>query len=49
LTGRTVAGLIDQLGFDAGTLAEGGRKHQTGAPAYTQGVPTAELRARLAT
>jgi 8-hydroxy-5-deazaflavin:NADPH oxidoreductase len=49
---RTVAGLIDQLGFDpvdAGTLAEGGRKHQTGAPAYTQGVPTAELRARLAT
>jgi hypothetical protein len=49
---RTVAGLIDQLGFDpvdAGTLAEGGRKHQTGAPAYTLGVPTAELRARLAT
>jgi predicted dinucleotide-binding enzyme len=49
---RTVAGLIDQLGFDpvdAGTLAEGGRKHQTGAPAYTPGVPTAELRARLAT
>jgi 8-hydroxy-5-deazaflavin:NADPH oxidoreductase len=49
---RTVAELIDQLGFDpvdAGTLAEGGRKHQTGAPAYTQGLPTAELRARLAT
>jgi 8-hydroxy-5-deazaflavin:NADPH oxidoreductase len=48
---QTVAGLIDQLGFDpvdAGTLAEGGRKHQTGAPAYTQGVATAELRARLA-
>lgn len=47
---RTVAELIDQLGFDpvdAGTLAEGGRKHQTGAPAYTQGLPTAELRARL--
>jgi 8-hydroxy-5-deazaflavin:NADPH oxidoreductase len=49
---RTVAELIDQLGFDpvdAGTLAEGGRKHQTGAPAYTQGLPTAELRARLTT
>jgi hypothetical protein len=47
---RTVAELIDQIGFDpvdAGTLAEGGRKHQTGAPAYTQGLPTAELRARL--
>jgi predicted dinucleotide-binding enzyme len=48
---RTVAELINQIGFDpvdAGTLAEGGRKHQTGAPAYTQGLPTAELRARLA-
>jgi len=33
---------------DAGTLAEGGRKHQTGALAYTQGLRTAELRARLA-
>lgn len=47
---RTVTELIDQIGFDpvdAGTLAEGGRKHQTGGPAYTQGLPTAELRARL--
>ena len=47
---RTVAELIDEIGFDpvdAGTLAEGGRKHQTGGPAYTQGLPTAELRARL--
>jgi predicted dinucleotide-binding enzyme len=47
---RTVAELLDQIGFDpvdAGTLAQGGRKHQTGAPAYTQGLPTAELRARL--
>jgi 8-hydroxy-5-deazaflavin:NADPH oxidoreductase len=46
---RTVGELIE-IGFDpvdAGTLAEGGRKHQTGAPAYTQGLPTAELRARL--
>jgi predicted dinucleotide-binding enzyme len=48
---QTVAALIDQIGFDpvdAGTLAEGGRKHQTDAPAYTQGVRTAELRALLA-
>src|SRR5215218_8559368 len=48
---RTVAELIDQIGFDpvdAGTLAEGGRKHQTGAPDYTQGLPTEELRIRLA-
>jgi 8-hydroxy-5-deazaflavin:NADPH oxidoreductase len=48
---RTVAELIDEIGFDpvdAGTLAKGGRKHQTGGPAYTQGLPTAELRARLA-
>jgi predicted dinucleotide-binding enzyme len=47
---RIVAELIDQIGFDpvdAGTLAEGGRKHQTGAPAYTMGVPTTELRALL--
>ena len=49
---RTVAELIDEIGFDAvdaGTLAEGGRRHQVGARAYTQGLPTAELRARLAT
>jgi predicted dinucleotide-binding enzyme len=48
---RTVAELIDEIGFDpvdGGTLAQGGRKHQPGAPAYTQGLPTAELRARLA-
>jgi hypothetical protein len=48
---RTVAELIDQIGFDpvdAGTLAEGGRKHQPGSPAYTEGLQTGELRARLA-
>lgn len=48
---RTVAGLIDQIGFeavDAGTLAEGGRKHQPGTPAYTAGLNARELRARLA-
>jgi predicted dinucleotide-binding enzyme len=48
---RTVAELIEQIGFDpvdAGTLAEGGRKHQPGSPAYTEGLQTEELRARLA-
>ena len=48
---QTVAELIDQIGFDpvdVGTLAEGGRKHQPGGAAYTQGLHTAELRARLA-
>lgn len=48
---RTVAELIDQIGFDAvdaGKLAEGGRKHQPGTPAYTDGLHTGELRARLA-
>jgi hypothetical protein len=47
---RTVAELIDEIGFDpvdAGTLAEGGRKHQRGSAAYTEGLPTAELRTRL--
>jgi 8-hydroxy-5-deazaflavin:NADPH oxidoreductase len=47
---ETVAQLIDEIGFDpidAGPLAEGGRKHQTGTPAYTNGVPTRELRALL--
>ena len=47
---RTVAELIDQIGFDlvdAGTLAEGGRKHQPGTAAYTEGLPTGELRTRL--
>ena len=48
---ETVAELIDRIGFDpvdAGTLAAGGRKHQPGGPAYTQGLHTAELRSRLA-
>jgi 8-hydroxy-5-deazaflavin:NADPH oxidoreductase len=45
-----VAELIDEIGFDpvdAGTLAQGGRKHQVDAPAYGKGLPTAELRSRL--
>ncbi len=48
---RTVAELIDQIGFDpvdAGTLAEGGRKHQPGTAAYTEGLRTGDLRTRLA-
>jgi predicted dinucleotide-binding enzyme len=48
---RTVTELIDQIGFDAvdaGTLAEGGRKHQPGSPAYTEGLRTEALRGRLA-
>ena len=48
---RTVAELIDQIGFDAvdaGTRAEGGRKHQPGSPVYAADLPTDELRARLA-
>ena len=47
---RTVAELVDEIGFDpvdAGTLAQGGRKHQVDAPAYGKGLPTAELRFRL--
>lgn len=47
---RTVARLIDELGFDpvdAGSLAQGGRKHQVGTPAYGKGLRTAELRSRL--
>ena len=47
---QTAAELIDQIGFDlvdAGTLAEGGRKHQPGTAAYTEGLPTGELRTRL--
>jgi 8-hydroxy-5-deazaflavin:NADPH oxidoreductase len=46
-----VAELVDQIGFDAvdaGTLAEGGRKHQPGGPAFTAELGTEELRARLA-
>src|SRR6478735_1581748 len=47
---QTVAELIDGIGFDpvdAGTLAQGGRKHQVDAPAYGKGLPTAELRSLL--
>jgi predicted dinucleotide-binding enzyme len=49
---RIVAELIDEIGFDAvdaGTLAEGGRKHQPGSPAYTKNLSTQELRTGLTT
>jgi hypothetical protein len=49
-TKRTVAELIDQIGFeavDAGTLAEGGRKHQPGTPVYGADLTPDELHARL--
>ncbi|MGH2747803.1 MAG: NADPH-dependent F420 reductase [Actinomycetota bacterium] len=48
---RIVADLIDQIGFDAvdaGTLAEGGRRHQPESPVYGADLSTAELRAQLA-
>jgi 8-hydroxy-5-deazaflavin:NADPH oxidoreductase len=49
---RMVAELIDEIGFDAvdaGTLAEGGRKHQPGSPVYTTNLSTEELRTGLST
>lgn len=44
---RTVAELIDEIGFDAvdmGTLAEGGRRHQPGTPVYTADLQAPKLR-----
>jgi 8-hydroxy-5-deazaflavin:NADPH oxidoreductase len=49
---RIVAELIDQIGFDAvdaGTLAEGGRKHQPGTSVYTTNLSTQELHTGLST
>jgi 8-hydroxy-5-deazaflavin:NADPH oxidoreductase len=46
-----VTGLIDQLGFeavDAGSLAEGGRKHQPGTDVYLADLPAGELRSKVA-
>ncbi len=48
---RTVAGLIDQIGFDTvdmGSLAAGGRTHQPGMPAYGADLPAEELRSHAA-
>jgi predicted dinucleotide-binding enzyme len=47
---RLVAAVIDQIGFDpvdAGTLAEGGRKHQRGGPVYPADLSAEDLRSRL--
>lgn len=47
---ETVAGLIDQIGFDpvdAGGLSDGGRRHQPGSPVYAAGLTGNELRDRL--
>jgi predicted dinucleotide-binding enzyme len=47
---RVVAQLMDEIGFDAvdaGTLAEGGRKHQPGSPVYTADLTAEQLRSRL--
>ena len=44
---RTVAKLIDEIGFDAvdmGTLAEGGRRYQPGTPVYTSDLQASKLR-----
>jgi predicted dinucleotide-binding enzyme len=48
---EVVAGLIEQIGFeavDAGSLAEGGRKHQPGTEVYTADLTAGELRSRVA-
>lgn len=47
---RAVTELIDSIGFDAvdaGGLADGGRKHQPGTPAYGVELHAGELRERL--
>jgi 8-hydroxy-5-deazaflavin:NADPH oxidoreductase len=48
---QVVDDLIAEIGFDgvdAGPLAEGGRKHQPGAPVYGVELPSAELAAKIA-
>jgi 8-hydroxy-5-deazaflavin:NADPH oxidoreductase len=47
---QVVAGLIDQVGFeavDAGSLAEGGRKHQPGTDLYLADLPASDLRSKV--
>jgi hypothetical protein len=49
---RQVSDLIEQLGFepvDAGSLAEGGRKHQPGADVYAADLWAEDLRALIGT
>lgn len=48
---QAVDELIGEIGFDgvdAGSLADGGRKHQPGTPVYLADLPSAELAARVA-
>lgn len=48
---QEVDDLIAEIGFDgvdAGTLAEGGRKHQPGTPVFVEDLPSEELAARIA-
>jgi predicted dinucleotide-binding enzyme len=48
---QVVDDLIAEIGFDgvdAGSLAEGGRKHQPGAAVYGVELPSAELAAKIA-
>jgi hypothetical protein len=47
---RTVAGLIDELGFapvDTGGLADGGRRQQPGAPVYNAPMKAPDAKAAL--
>jgi len=47
---QVVTGLIDQIGFeavDAGSLAEGGRKHQPGSDVYFADLPASQLRSKV--
>jgi len=48
---QEVDDLIAEIGFDgvdAGTLADGGRKHQPGTPAFVADLPSEDLAARIA-
>jgi len=48
---NVVAGLIDEIGFDAvdvGNLAQGGRKIQPGTAVYTANLTASEMTDRLA-
>jgi 8-hydroxy-5-deazaflavin:NADPH oxidoreductase len=48
---QVVDDLIAEIGFDgvdAGSLADGGRRHQPGAPVYGAELPSAELAAQIA-
>jgi 8-hydroxy-5-deazaflavin:NADPH oxidoreductase len=47
---EAVALLVDQIGFapvKAGTLGDGGRKHQPGTDVYTADLPGSELKSRV--